>query len=223
MSGTVSTSLTPLTGPGLAYTAIDEDWTIAPGVLVASNNSDGVHSDFAGALLTNYGSVVGNEDGVSFTAGGTVMNGVGGLISGLEFGVLISGGVGDTAGFISNAGQINGNIYAIGLTGEGDAYVNNSGAAIGLIAGVLVSLTTGDARIVNSGTMEGSYYGLAVLAAADKTVTIFNSGVIKQNNLIAGEFWSNIGVRWRRHVGKHRKDSWSRRVRRHRRFRSDQK
>ena len=86
--------LTPANGPGLAYTAIDQDYTIAPDTLVASNDDDGVHSSFAGANLHNFGTVISgdsSDDGALFFSGGYVDNGSVHLVTGKQFGQSVSG------------------------------------------------------------------------------------------------------------------------------------
>lgn len=186
MSGTISTNLTPANGPGLAYTAIGQEWTIAPGVLVASNDSDGVVSTFADTTLTNFGTVISGpgDDGVSFTAGGFVENGSSGLIVGGENGVTVSGGVAADFSVVINAGSIQGGLYGVGISGQGSAIFSNSGSTSGLLAGAFVAAQEG-VRIVNSGTIEGNYIGLfGVSLDAEAKVEIINSGTIKVGSLI---------------------------------------
>lgn len=183
---TQSTNLTPLTGPGLSYTAIDQDWTIAPGVLVASNDDDGVHSSFSGTSLRNFGTVISGDgdDGVSFTSGGSVENGSTGFIIGNQFGIGVSGGAADDTSVVINAGIVQSSLYAIALTGQGTAFFSNSGTVSGLVAGAYVLMGDG-ARIVNSGTIEGNYIGLgAVTISEDQKIEIINSGTIKVGYLI---------------------------------------
>jgi Ca2+-binding RTX toxin-like protein len=193
MSGTVSSPLTPALGPGLAYTADDEEWTIAPGILVASNNDDGVRSTFADVELANYGSIIGNEEGVSFTAGGSVINGFGGIIVGDQFGVLITESDEEDASLVTNAGVIQAEYVAISVTGAGETFIQNEGTASGLYAGILL-LTSGSARIVNSGTLEGNYFALAVATVDGASTLIDNSGTIRQVGLISDLETGAIGV-----------------------------
>lgn len=187
MSGTVSSNLTPANGPGLAYTANGEDWTIAPGILVASNDSDGVVSTFDDATLHNLGTVLSgaDNDGVSFTAGGFVENGSTGLIVGGDNGVVLSGGSSGQSDVVINAGTIQASLYAVGISGDGAALFSNSGTVAGLLVGAFVTAAEGS-RIVNSGIIEGNLVGLGVAALdAGSTIEIINSGTIRVGSLIA--------------------------------------
>lgn len=186
MSGTISTNLTPANGPGLAYTAVGENWTIAPNYLVASNDSDGVVSTFADSTLTNLGTVISGPDGdgVSFTAGGFVENGSSGLIVGGENGVAVSGGLAADFNVVINAGSIQGDLYGVGISGAGSAIFSNSGTTTSLLMGAFITVEEG-ARIVNSGTVEGNYIGILAFASGDDAnVEIINSGTIKIGSLI---------------------------------------
>lgn len=183
MGGTVSVSLTPASGNGLNYIANGEEWIIAPGVLVASNNLDGVHSDFSSTRLQNFGSVIGPEDGVSFTEGGIVLNGAGGLISGTDIGVYIGSGGVDSQAAIVNAGRIEGS-QAVAVFTEGGALFDNSGSVIGLLSGATVYALSEDAKIVNSGLIEGGFYGLGVVTSGGGAISITNSGTIRKTDLL---------------------------------------
>jgi len=192
MSGTVSVNKVPVNGPGLAYTS-GEDWTIAPGVLVASNDSDGVHSDFAGSLLQNYGSVIGHEDGVSFTEGGVVFNAAGALISGLSLGVYFGASGSEGSAILLNAGSIEGYLYGVGILSQTGAIVENSGSMKGLLAGMFATVSAGELKITNSGTIEGSFFGLGAGVEGDGSVSIVNSGTIRKTTLL-GEVGTTSGA-----------------------------
>jgi hypothetical protein len=67
MGGVVDTNIIqPANLPGLAFTLAEENWTIAFGILVASQQNVGVFSDKFSSLLTNNGSIFGFGAAVSF-------------------------------------------------------------------------------------------------------------------------------------------------------------
>jgi len=174
----------PPTGTALTFTGADEDWTILAPYVVASTNSYGVASTFAGATLYNYGTVMGDTAGVYFTEGGFVQNAAGGLIAGTTFGISMAGADALSVGVILNAGTVSGAAYGMTFSGEGAFYIQNSGSVSGLVGGILGLSTSGDVRIVNSGTVESNFASVGVLSDEDGTITIINSGTLKVGKLL---------------------------------------
>jgi hypothetical protein len=115
-----------------------------------------VHNDGTIIATASYVSYKFNGGiGVEATAGGRIDNGVSGvgsaLISGVAFGVLVSGG----PGIVINAGTITSAYRGVELFGGPDTVIN-SGTITGGDVGVFFGLEDGSAKLTNTGTISGS-------------------------------------------------------------------
>jgi outer membrane autotransporter protein len=157
----------------------DEDDLPDPPLHTTVNNGDGDGVDIDGiATIDNYGTIEGtgaggydsdgNPNGSDAIAvgGGTINNHAGGLISGLDNGILVDDGAGGTGGYddsgrgtedtpggivtIINEGTITGtNEAAMNLVGEFDDTIDNSGT----INGNVYAGDGSDTMIVRNGAM----------------------------------------------------------------------
>ena len=110
----------------------------------------GVFLDTAGSSLTNSKSISGATfDGVQLFNGGTVVNQVGGTISGQQIGINIT----KNGGTVTNAGTITAGIY-IGAAGEGGTVTNQAGGKISGDTGIFIGTNAG--TVTNAGTITGT-------------------------------------------------------------------
>lgn len=171
------------TDPGLSFTAFDQSWTIASGVLVSSETNDGVAGGpYLSIELINYGTILAPLDsGVNFENGGSIFNGTGGFISG-DIGVSAAIGNAESVS-LRNEGQIEGVLLAVAFSNDGDpggtGFFFNAGTVSGLV-GVLVNQAAVDGvtLIENSGTIRAISAAIAVTGTVDGLTLISNSGTI---------------------------------------------
>jgi glycosyltransferase involved in cell wall biosynthesis len=114
----------------------------------------GIYGAGAAVTLVNAGTIGGNTtsgNGITFAAGGQVINQSGGVIDG-KYGVRMSG----AAGTVTNAGSIGGNLTVAGSRGialtSGGSVTNQSG---GTITGLKAVAITGGV-LVNAGSIGGN-------------------------------------------------------------------
>lgn len=113
----------------------------------------GVFFDEAGSSLTNSKSISGaTSDGVQLFNGGTVVNQVGGTISGLQIGVNIT----KNGGAVTNAGTITAQASgSLGIFLGGGGTVNNqAGGTISGDSGIFIDTFAG--TVTSAGTISGS-------------------------------------------------------------------
>ena len=188
-----STDLYAAAGTALAYSINGEGWTIAPGVVVQSDDGAAVVSDYADTTLVNAGLVVSiNSDGVNFAfadgrisnlAGATIYGNVGvrtlgddsrienaGTIHGDDGGVFLSG----PANRLSNTGVIQANGAGVAAVSHAERILN-LGDITGGVAGVQ-SFSTGTVVVTNAGRIAGE---TAIDAgSASGAISVTNSGVL---------------------------------------------
>ncbi len=177
------------TDPGLSFTAFDQVWTIAPGVLVSSETNDGVAGGpYLSIELINYGTILSPEgSGVSFDNGGQIFNGTGGFITGY-IGVAAAIGTGDTV-FVRNEGRIESVLVAVALESNGDpgeiGYLFNGGEVWGFLGVAVNQETAGGVTIIeNSGAIRANSVAIIVTGAEDGVTMISNSGMIRSTGLL---------------------------------------
>ena len=182
---------------GIDFTMPGETWTIDPGILVYSPDTNGVHSSLLGSTLINNGLVKSGSDiGASFNGGlATISNNAGAEIIGDFIGLLV---IGDGV-TIHNGGSIlglGGASLGLGVTfglNSNHVVLTNTGDIYGRLAGVIAeSKYEGGGVIHNSGLIRSSSAGIEVATPAGLTTTITNDagGVIDGgvNGAISTEF-----------------------------------
>jgi hypothetical protein len=197
---------------GLSASSIVSDWTIANGGSIQTNTAGfGIELASAGTVL-NTGSVAGSMtgpyssgitrhpggsvtmgprysygNGIYLQAGGSVVNGTGGVVSGYR-GVQA---IGIRTQTVSNAGMITGNATASNGTGIfiGSGYVTN--ATGGTIGGHRGIFSTGALTIANAGAISGSNEGID-LPLSSGLIVNRNGGSISGG--FAGIYGDGIGA-----------------------------
>ena len=177
-----STDLYAAAGPALAFSADDQLWTIAPGVVVQSDDGSGVVSDWFGTTLINAGLIVGVgvfSDGVNFSmTGGRVSNLAGATIYGGAAGVRLL----SADGRLDNAGTIQGSGAGVVLNGA-DGQVSNSGLIRAEGAGVFLATAEG-ARLSNLGDIVADDFGVQLFGSG--SARVLNAGRITGEAAIEG-------------------------------------
>jgi uncharacterized protein with beta-barrel porin domain len=143
--------------------------TVANGVTITAGAGDGILGQTIAWTLSNLGSVIGDANGVTFTAAGAVGNAGTALIQGGDSGIDIRGG----AGSVGNMGTILGDgRYGVILFNGGT--VDNAGTGViqGGLSGVVLS--TGTGLVTNSSTIRG----LAEAGVKMGAGSLVNSGLI---------------------------------------------
>jgi hypothetical protein len=140
-------------GIGIEFDPGPEEWTINPGILVASTGTFGVRSIKTGSNLDNFGDVY------STTTDAVVFNGTSGSIEN-ELGATISGSTD-------------------GIYTDGDGLiVKNTGSVIGLSAdGILLFVNSRSVQILNQGLVAGGSNGIDFHSDADGG-TLTNTGIV---------------------------------------------
>src|ERR1700722_4799149 len=171
----VATSKDAATGDGFDFSAGNQFCEIVSGVSVAAEAGVGVGSTFHADTLQNYGSVLGQGDGVNFQGNGfnLVINEQGASI----FGVYAVDYMDNGSDTTENHGEIYGTIYGIFENG-GSNTIDNYGYIYGESAGIR-NQTDGGA-IFNSGTISSQSIGLIdTSGAAGDSGSIINTGTIR--------------------------------------------
>lgn len=127
-------------------------WTVTNNGTLLGGES-GVFLGGAGSSLTNSKSISGaSVYGVELFNGGTVVNQVGGTISGQQSGIAII----NNAGTVTNAGIITAQSSGSNgiFLGEGGTVTNQAGGTISGDTGIFIDTFAG--TVVNAGTISGS-------------------------------------------------------------------
>lgn len=129
------------------------------------------------AIVTNAGTIQGNQDGVgmAFLTEANVTNSgtIWGLVNGVGIVYANESVTVENSGIIQGVGEGDG----VFIEYAGLATVNNSGTIQGAGNGVYINDVT-DATVTNSGTIQGGIDGLYVNTGASDSATINNSGTI---------------------------------------------
>ena len=115
-----------------------------------SGGSSGVYLDVA-ATVTNNGKITGTGTGADFQGGGSFANGSG-SVSGRDFGVFITGGIGT----VTNSGSIAG-AHGVALESGGSIANDAKGTIAGGVAGVFVQGGVG--TVTNAGKISATSQG----------------------------------------------------------------
>jgi serralysin len=164
---------------GLAFAAVDQSWTIAAGVLVASAKADGVASQFAQSELINDGNVFSDArsgEGVFMGGdGSSVTNATGAMVIGADDGIAMTGkdAAIDNHGSIQGLGEVG--VFFFSITDSHNFSLTNSGSIFGRQVGVEVGTNGNNGAIHNSGSITSDKLGIDVSLAQGPGAIIDNA------------------------------------------------
>ncbi|MGH6735044.1 MAG: calcium-binding protein [Methyloceanibacter sp.] len=171
---TVTVDIFETTNHGLEYSGPAETWTIDTGVLVASQEMDGVVSEQDGSTLINNGYIFGGNIGARFdNPNATITNNAGYSIVGLVAGIVAN----DANATIFNHGLVSGSsqfgIFA--SNGATNFALTNSGEVYGRQGGVAIASTVDGGTINNSGFIHSGIDGVLIATANGLATVIGNA------------------------------------------------
>ncbi|MGH6737144.1 MAG: calcium-binding protein [Methyloceanibacter sp.] len=171
----IDADITETVNPGFIYSVDDEQVTINAGILVESQQNDGVSSNQNGSIFINNGNVFSGNTGVDFTgANQLITNNATGSIVASDVGMSI-----ESAGVtIINHGTIHGsNEFGVDFKpATEDFTLSNTGSIYGRDIGVLMGSDLDGGVISNSGLIRSDTFGIGINHNGGDVTLITNTG-----------------------------------------------